>query len=349
MYASLWAIAAAVACVAAQTTPSLPSVTAAAGSLGLGAVCSTSEQCANGADCYGVTAFTIKTCGSFQSSCSSDSQCATNTCNNGLCNGFLATSLYQITRTSASSTAAPTQPSPSLPAVTAAAGTLGLGAVCSSSEQCANGADCYGVTAFTIKTCGSFQSSCTSDSQCATNNCNNGFCNGFLDPSAYRKSTTTTATSISSSQVVSPTLPTITAAPRSLGLGATCSNDGQCPVGVQCYGTTAFTIKRCGAFNAACQNDDQCSTNTCSNGLCSGFLASSLYKLPSATLQSTTLSPVLSTLVLSTTTAGLVGNATLVVPSTPTASTSPLFTGGASQIGMGSGVIMAVLVIAGAL
>ena len=71
----------------AQTTP---------GSVPIGGECSTSADCANGANCYGVTSDTIETCGSFQASCTSDDQCATNTCNNGLCNGYLASSLYNL-------------------------------------------------------------------------------------------------------------------------------------------------------------------------------------------------------------------------------------------------------------
>ncbi|KAL3418163.1 hypothetical protein PVAG01_09878 [Phlyctema vagabunda] len=82
---------------------------AAAGTIGLGAACNDKSECANGADCYGVTSFTRKTCGSFQSSCTSDEQCATNTCQNGLCGGFLASSLFRITSTaSATGAAAPT-------------------------------------------------------------------------------------------------------------------------------------------------------------------------------------------------------------------------------------------------
>ena len=67
-------------------------VTAPAGSLSLGEICSDTAQCANDAQCWGTTSFTIRRCGNFNAECENDSQCAYNTCNNGLCNGFLATS-----------------------------------------------------------------------------------------------------------------------------------------------------------------------------------------------------------------------------------------------------------------
>ncbi|RDW82968.1 hypothetical protein BP5796_04459 [Coleophoma crateriformis] len=101
---SALAIAAILALASASpqaTTPTTSSATAT-GTLGLGAVCSSTSDCANGADCYGVTSGTITTCGSFQGSCETDDQCATNTCVNGLCGGFLASSLYRITSTASS-------------------------------------------------------------------------------------------------------------------------------------------------------------------------------------------------------------------------------------------------------
>ncbi|EPS37825.1 hypothetical protein H072_8435 [Dactylellina haptotyla CBS 200.50] len=263
-------LATAVALVAAQAPA--PSISAAPGSLPLGAQCSDDNQCANGAQCYGVTSFTIRTCGSFQSACTSDNQCATNTCNQGFCNGLLPSSSMDSTETSATST---TASGPAQTSIDAAPGSLPLGAQCSSSEQCANGAQCYGVTSFTITTCGSFQSSCTSDNQCATNTCNQGFCNGPLSSSSITEAPTTTTGSSTETGLFTPTFSSVVASPSSLPLGAQCSSDEQCANGAQCYGVTSFTIRTCGSFQSACTSDNQCATNTCNQGFCNGLLPSS--------------------------------------------------------------------------
>ncbi|KAI5276125.1 hypothetical protein E4T47_00793, partial [Aureobasidium subglaciale] len=172
---SLFALAAAVAAVNAQGVQPAPSSTVVAdpGSLPLGAECARTEQCAGGADCFASTAWQIKSCGKFNSLCSSDSQCATNTCQNGLCNGFLASSAYLAQPSSTSSelmmsimpisTAGGIMPAPSS-TVIAAAGSLPLGAECATTEQCAGGADCFASTAWQIKSCGKFNSLCSSDS-----------------------------------------------------------------------------------------------------------------------------------------------------------------------------------------
>jgi hypothetical protein len=177
-------------------------VSAPANSLDLGQTCSDDTQCKNGANCYGTTKDTIRACGNFNAACDDDSQCAFNTCSNGLCSGFLA-----LTSTSASSNTASTttaaspsiitgtagsQPSGQAP-ITAAEGSLGLGETCSDDRQCANGASCYGTTAFTIRSCGNFNAQCENDSQCAFNTCNNGLCNGFLATQAAANGTMTTA------------------------------------------------------------------------------------------------------------------------------------------------------------
>ncbi|KAF3903728.1 hypothetical protein AA313_de0209895 [Arthrobotrys entomopaga] len=258
MRASVLVLATALSYVSAQT------VTATPGSLPLGAQCDTTDQCANGAQCYGVSSMTIKTCGSFQSSCTSDSQCATNTCNQGFCNGLLSSS-------SSAAEATTTASNPAETSIVAAPGSLPLGAQCSSDEQCANGAQCYGVTSFTIRTCGSFQSACTSDSQCATNTCNQGFCNGMLSSSSAgtTESPSTTATGIYTAPSTS-----VSAVPSSLPLGAQCSSDEQCAGGAQCYGVSAMTIRTCGSFQSVCTSDAQCATNTCNQGFCNGPLPS---------------------------------------------------------------------------
>lgn len=68
-----------------------------------------------------------------------------------------------------------TDPTLSGPSATPSSGLLPLGSVCTSSSQCANGADCYAVNFMLLKACGNFQASCTSDSQCAFNFCVSGF------------------------------------------------------------------------------------------------------------------------------------------------------------------------------
>ncbi|CAK4006004.1 Hypothetical predicted protein [Lecanosticta acicola] len=97
---------------AGSQPPGQTAITAAEGSLQLGETCSDSKQCANGADCYGTTSFTIRRCGNFNAECTTDSQCAYNTCSNGLCSGFLASSAYlanTVSQTSApASSSAPT-------------------------------------------------------------------------------------------------------------------------------------------------------------------------------------------------------------------------------------------------
>ncbi|KAJ6260739.1 hypothetical protein Dda_4968 [Drechslerella dactyloides] len=199
MRTAVLTLALAVSAVSAQTEPVFPTISAAPGSLPVGSQCSDSAQCANGAQCYGVTAFTIRTCGSFQSVCTSDSQCATNTCNQGFCNGMLGAG-SSVSSATPTSTVVPGPSSPPRETIIAAPGTLPLGATCSSKEQCANGADCYATNSMLITRCGNFQSSCTSDNQCATNTCNQGFCNGPL-PSGSSLSTYVTATTGTASSV----------------------------------------------------------------------------------------------------------------------------------------------------
>jgi hypothetical protein len=185
-------------------------VSAPANSLDLGQTCSDSSQCKNGAQCWGTTADTIRACGNFNAACTDDSQCAFNTCaSNGLCSGFLAqssSSSSAATTTTASTSTAETasiitgtagsQPSGQAP-VTAAVGSLALGEICSDSRQCANGADCYGTTAFTIRRCGNFNSACDNDSQCAYNTCaGTGLCNGFIETRAVANGTMSTSTTM---------------------------------------------------------------------------------------------------------------------------------------------------------
>lgn len=119
----------------------------------------------------------------------------------------------------------------------------------------------------------------------------------------------------------------ITAAAGSLPLGAKCSDSRQCANGVDCWGTTSFTIRECGNFNAACKSSSQCAYNLCEDGLCKGF------KKPAAN---------------ATTPSTPTGSAVSAAPYYPTATTGPYkpvntttpivpFTGDASLASLASG------------
>ncbi|THZ77913.1 hypothetical protein D6C84_08360 [Aureobasidium pullulans] len=297
MRSSLFAVAAAVAAANAQGAQPAPSSTVVAdpGTLPLGAECARTEQCAGGAQCFASNFMQITSCGKFNAACENDSQCATNTCNNGLCNGILASSLWLMpTSTSQSFSSASAMststPQGALPApsstVVAAPNSLPLGANCANSEQCAGDVECFASNFMQITQCGKFNAACKNDSQCATNTCNNGLCNGFLASSAYLANTASstqqsasaagTATAATGGIQPAPSS-TVVAAAGSLPLGAECASTEQCANGADCFASTAWQIKSCGKFNSACTSDSQCATNTCNNGLCNGFLASSAY------------------------------------------------------------------------
>jgi hypothetical protein len=70
-------------------TTSVPSSVAT--SLPLGAVCTTTSQCTNGVECYASSSMEIPHCGNFGATCSSDAQCAFNSCVSGSCQGTLST------------------------------------------------------------------------------------------------------------------------------------------------------------------------------------------------------------------------------------------------------------------
>lgn len=150
--------------------------------------------CALGSQCYATNSGLQTRCGNFQAACTSDQQCAFNTCNlqQGLCNGFLSTS-----SASPSATVTPTPTggfsgAPS-PTITAPAGSLPLGAECNpfiTPSQCVAGVQCWASNAGLIARCGNFNAACTSNAQCAYNTCNNGLCNGLL-PSSTGNATST--------------------------------------------------------------------------------------------------------------------------------------------------------------
>ena len=227
--------------------------------------------------------------------------------------------------------------------VSAPANSLDLGQTCSDDVQCKNGANCYGTTKDTIRACGNFNAACDDDSQCAFNTCSNGLCSGFLAlTSTSASSNTASTTTAASPSIITGTAGSqpsgqapITAAENSLELGAICSDDRQCKNGANCWGSTAFTIRSCGNFNAACENDSQCAFNTCtSNGLCQGFLATQAAS--NGTLTTSTMTTAAS--------GGLVsaGNGSAVATATggmkPSGSGVP-FEGSASSMGVAGGVV----------
>ena len=230
----------------------------------------------------------IPLCGNFQSACTSNAQCAFNTCVSGFCSGPLSSSATSSTSSVPTSTI--TQPSS-----TSQTATLPLGAVCTpSSTPCANGSQCYAVNSMLILYCGNFQAVCTSNSQCAFNTCVSGFCSGPLSSSATSSVPTSTSTTTQASSAAPST---------TLALGAACTpSSAPCANGSQCYAVNSMLIPHCGNFQAACTSNSQCAFNTCVNGFCSGAL------LPSS-ISSSRLAP----------TSSSTGNYTFGSSATPTA------------------------------
>lgn len=105
--------------------------TAPAGTVALGEKCDPSKpsQCAGGASCYATNSMLQPLCGNFQASCTTDAQCAFNTCNGGFCNGLKASSSANATSgmptaTGGYSTGSPTHSS-TPPFYTGAASVMG--------------------------------------------------------------------------------------------------------------------------------------------------------------------------------------------------------------------------------
>lgn len=287
------------------------------GTLGLGEKCSSPAECANGADCYSTNSGLMTLCGNFQSRCSSDSQCAYNTCVDGLCNGFIPST---TTTSSAQATGTPTIVY------------LPLGADCSpESTPCANGSSCYATNSMLQPRCGNFQASCSNDSQCAFNTCNQGLCNGFLASTTTVLSTSTQATSYPASSppassTASSAQSTSTSTTVYLPLGADCSPDSTpCANDAQCYATNSMLQPRCGNFQSACTTDAQCAFNTCNQGFCNGFLASSSSSLASVTYSasSTESSSVAASAVPSANTSILIGSSSTPAATPYSMATSP--------------------------
>jgi len=299
--------------LALATVASFASAQTNSSEIPLGGKCTPGgTPCALGANCYATNSMLQTVCGNFQSSCTSDAQCAFNTCNQGFCNGPLL---------------------------------IAIGKECTpGGTPCALGADCYAVNSMLQTVCGNFQSSCTSDAQCAFNTCNQGFCNGFVaSSSAAASSASATITSTPTSPGWRPApSSTITAPAGSLALGAECNpyvNPGQCANDVQCWASNAGLIARCGNFNAGCKTDAQCAYNSCNNGLCNGFVASS-----SAGNGTTT------TMAAPSASSGPIGNGTVIASKSPSPTTSGSveFTGAASTDNV-AGSFLAIVVGAVAL
>jgi hypothetical protein len=362
MRSSFFAVAAAVTAVNAQGALPAPSSTVVAdpGTLPLGAECARTEQCAGGAQCFASNFMQITSCGKYNAECDNDSQCATNFCAGGICSGplpqsewLMPTSLQYMPSSTASSVATSTSsPQGALPApsstVVAGAGSLPLGAECANTEQCANGADCYASNFMQIKACGKFQASCSNDSQCATNTCNNGLCNGFLPSSAYLANTASATASgmmsilpISISSTASgmmSIMPIATSTPPTSGLialGKSCNDTSQCVNGAECTISSAYQEFAagmvCGPFNATCTDSSQCSYNSCFNSRCIGLVGYEYATSTAIVSGKPTLVAVNGT---SVGTAGATGAAKTTAPS----STIVPYTGGAAGLGVQGGI-----------
>ncbi|KAF3003141.1 hypothetical protein E8E13_008725 [Curvularia kusanoi] len=209
-------------------------------------------MCALGSSCYAVNSMLQPVCGNFQASCTSDQQCAFNTCNGGFCNGMK------------SSSASPSASQTPIGAV------VPVGSNCTpGGTMCALGASCYAVNSMQQPVCGNFQASCTSDQQCAFNACNGGFCNGALKSSSAPTTPTPTPTSSSSSASMTPIGAVVP-------IGDACTPGGtMCALGASCYAVNSMQQPRCGNFQASCTSDQQCAYNACNGGFCNGALKSS--------------------------------------------------------------------------
>ncbi|KZM22195.1 uncharacterized protein EKO05_0002062 [Ascochyta rabiei] len=189
------ALATAASFASAQSSVSTPSASASptGAVVPVGGNCTPGiTQCALGSSCYATNSMLQPRCGNFQATCTSDQQCAFNTCNlqQGLCNGFLSSSssssASSAPATITSTPAGGYSPAPSS-TVTAPAGSLPIGAECNAlanPSQCVAGVQCWASNSGLIARCGNFNAACSSNAQCAYNTCNNGLCNGFLPSSA---------------------------------------------------------------------------------------------------------------------------------------------------------------------
>ncbi|PMD32429.1 hypothetical protein L207DRAFT_590717 [Hyaloscypha variabilis F] len=149
------------------------------GTIPLGVPCTSTWECSSGASCYASSSSLNPLCGNFDAACTSDSQCAFNTCISGSCSGLLPSSSSSPPAAASTTSSAPTESG------------LALGATCTTTSQCANAAQCYAVNAMEVERCGNFGASCTTDSQCAFNSCVSGSCQGPLSSTTPSPSSNT--------------------------------------------------------------------------------------------------------------------------------------------------------------
>ncbi|TKX21295.1 hypothetical protein C1H76_6369 [Elsinoe australis] len=207
----------------------------------LGDSCSSDAQCPDSIKCYNNPPLTpsaptaVPICGGFNATCTSDSQCALNTCIKGVCNGYKSSltttssaASSSTTKTSistsmapSSSSTTPTTPAPPATSVVTYAAAA-LGEPCSIDAQCPSGVKCLNNPPLTpsaptaAKICGGFNATCSSDSQCALNTCNNGLCNGYKSDVPGTTTVTTAgtrATTTSSATTRATTSPSVVAFP----------------------------------------------------------------------------------------------------------------------------------------
>lgn len=176
MQYSIITVLATAATLASATTTSVSTASPIGAVVPVGSNCDPKgTMCALGSQCYATNSGLQTVCGNFQASCTSDQQCAFNTCQSGFCAGLKASS------------ASPSASQTPIGAV------VPVGSNCDpKGTMCALGASCYAVNSMLQPVCGNFQASCTSDQQCAFNKCNGGFCNGPLVSSSMASNGTAT-------------------------------------------------------------------------------------------------------------------------------------------------------------
>ncbi|OSS52215.1 hypothetical protein B5807_02423 [Epicoccum nigrum] len=251
MQYSIITLLATTASLASATTTSVSTASPIGAVVPVGSNCDPKgTMCALGSQCYATNSMLQTVCGNFQASCTSDQQCAFNTCQNGFCAGLKASS------------ASPSASQTPIGAV------VPVGSNCDpKGTMCALGSQCYATNSMLQTVCGNFQASCTSDQQCAFNTCQNGFCAGFKASSSSASPTpTSSATSSASQTPIGAVVP----------VGSNCDPKGtMCALGAQCYAVNSMLQPVCGNFQASCTSDQQCAFNKCNGGFCNGFIASS--------------------------------------------------------------------------
>ena len=247
MQYSIITLLATTASLASATTTSASAASPIGAVVPVGSNCDPKgTMCALGSQCYASNSGLQTVCGNFQATCTSDQQCAFNTCQSGFCAGPKASS------------ASPSASQTPIGAV------VPVGSNCDpKGTMCALGAQCYATNSGLQPVCGNFQASCTSDQQCAFNTCQSGFCAGLKASSAASNTPTATVTA----SVTGSATPIGAVVP----VGSNCDPKGtMCALGAQCYATNSMLQPVCGNFQASCTSDQQCAYNKCNAGFCNG-------------------------------------------------------------------------------